>query len=410
MIQRALSYTLAPAPGPSLRMLLAAPWFAVLAALVVLVAGAPALDSRWSPPMLAATHLMTIGCLSLAMAGSLLQLIPVVAGNPIAPLAGRICFPSLTAGALLLAAGFLVGAPWLFACAAAVLALGFGALAAFALPAALRACPSGALPMVRGIRLALPALGATAAMGIALALFLAGGPALPAMLVASLHAGWGLVGWVAALVVCVSFQVIPMFQTTPAYPAVVARAAPIVLVALLLAWSGAQLAAPALETAAAVALALLLAGFAILTLGLLLRRKRADTDTGTRYWRLALACLAASPALYLCGAEPLLIGITFVGGFAMSAVNGMLYKIVPFLLWYHLQQDPRKERAQVPSVKNLLPDAQARRQFWWHACALALLLCAVRWPLLARPASLVFGAASTRLGLDLYRAARMLQP
>jgi len=79
-MQRALAYALSPAPGLPLRFLLAAPWFGMLAGLVLLFAGDSVFVSRWSPPTLAATHLLTVGCLTMAMAGTILQLIPVVTG------------------------------------------------------------------------------------------------------------------------------------------------------------------------------------------------------------------------------------------------------------------------------------------------------------------------------------------
>ncbi|UUZ48129.1 hypothetical protein LP420_35235 [Massilia sp. B-10] len=78
-MQRKLAYALSPAPQLPLRFMLSAPWFALLAALVLLAGGAPAFASRWSTPLLAATHLLTLGYLSMAMIGSMLQLIPVVA-------------------------------------------------------------------------------------------------------------------------------------------------------------------------------------------------------------------------------------------------------------------------------------------------------------------------------------------
>ena len=33
----------------------------------------------------------------------------------------------------------------------------------------------------------------------------------------------------------------------------------------------------------------------------------------------------------------MLLGVLMIVGFAMSVINGMLYKIVPFLVWFHLQ-------------------------------------------------------------------------
>ncbi|HEY0061157.1 MAG TPA: hypothetical protein VGC21_03485 [Telluria sp.] len=134
-----------------------------------------------------------------------------------------------------------------------------------------------------------------------------------------------------------------------------------------------------------------------------------------------MASLAASAVLVQLPAHdrlPLLTGILFLGGFAMGVVNGMLYKIVPFLLWYHLQQDPRARKGEVPSLREVLDDGGARRQFWWHTSAVAALLVAAWQPeWMARPAAVLLAVASALLAFDLMRATlrcrackRALQP
>ena len=279
--------------------------------------------------------------------------------------------------------------------------------------ALLRPAKAPAMPMVRGMRLAVCGLVVTVLLGVVLAFSLAGALAAPLLLLADLHAAWGLLGWVAMLVVGVAFQVIPMFHSSRIYPAILTRWGPWVLAALLIAWSAATVAGAELASIAAALLGVALAGFAAFTAWLLTTRKRKEPDATTLYWRLSLGSLAAGALLYLPLAlpqgqaqAPLVIGIVFIGGFAISSVNGMLYKIVPFLLWYHLQHDPQSRKGEVPSIRTILPDALARRQFWWHAAALAALLGAVYWPgYLARPACALLALSSSLLGLDLWRAA-----
>jgi hypothetical protein len=263
--------------------------------------------------------------------------------------------------------------------------------------------------MVRGMRVALGGLLATVALGAALTLHLSGRASLPVITLTDLHAAWGLVGWVAMLVVCVAFQVIPMFQSSQIYPALVTRWAVWLLAGLLAAWSAVWVYWPAHARMAGIPVAAALAAFAALTAWLLVKPKRKDTDATTLYWRLSLASLAASALLYLMPAGEMVAlatGVMFVAGFAMGAVNGMLYKIVPFLLWYHMQQDPRASKANVLPIRTILPDAKARRQFREHAAAVLALLAAVAWPAwLARPAAALLAAASLQLALDLAGAA-----
>ncbi len=410
-MQRALSYAQSPDLGIPLRFLLTAPCFAALAGLLLLWYGEAALDSRWTAPALAATHLLTLGVLSMAMAGSILQLLPVVAGQTlVAPRwTGTLAWFGLTAAALTLAAAFLTGPGWLFVAGGVAAAVAVAALAAGIAAALLRPAPPGSLPMVAGMRLALPALVVTTALGLALAVTLAGGPQVALLLATDLHVAWGLVGWVAMLVVGVGFQVIPMFVGVPAYPAALTRLVAPLMGALLLAWTASHWFELPIAVAAGMLLALLLAGFGLYSLRQMARPGKKAADGTKLYWRLSLACLAAS-ALGYCvpvmhGWQPMALGIVFICGFAIGAVNGMLYKIVPFLLWYHLQQNPLAGKGDVPSIRVLLPEAAGRRQFLAYALALATVLAALWWPhTLARPAGALFAAASMLLAVDLARA------
>ncbi|MES2759956.1 MAG: permease [Pseudomonadota bacterium] len=410
-MQRSLAYALSPAPGLPLRFLLAAPWFGVLAAALLLVAGGGAFASRWSAPALAATHLLTLGYLGMSMAGSMLQLIPVVTGSAlsISRAAAALAWYGLALGALLLAGALGLNITALFVPAALCLAGAFAILIAAIARTLARRAPPAAMPMVRGMRLAVAGLAVTLTLGVTLAFAFGGALAAPVPLLADLHAAWGLLGWVAMLVVGVAFQVIPMFQSSRTYPAAVTRWAPWLLAGLLAAWSAALALGLAVAAPAAVLICVALAAFAALSARMLATRKRKQADATTLYWRLALGSLVASTLLYLLPPHPraaLATGILFIGGFAIGAVNGMLYKIVPFLLWYHLQQDPRAQKGEVPPIRLILPDAPARRQFWWHAAALAALLGAAWLPdWLARPAALLLAVSSALLALDLRRAA-----
>ena len=411
-MQRAL--TLAESPGLSvpLRFLLSAPWFAAAAGALLAWHGADALASRWAPATLALTHLLTLGFLTMTMAGALLQMLPVVAGAsvPRAALLARLAWPALAGGTILLVAAFESGLPTLFVAAAVTLALPLAGLCAGFAAALRHAAPRGALAMVAGMRLALLALALTVTLGVLLALFLAGRVHLPALELTDLHAGWGLLGWVAMLVAAVAYQVIPMFQVTPDYPKAFAYALPPVLAGTLAAWSVAAWAGSGWARPAGVALAACAAALAGVTLVLLARRKRPGPDATTLYWRLSMSSLAAAAALYLWpGTAPawrdLMLGVLFIGGFAMGAVNGMLYKIVPFLLWYHLQQQGVPKKA-LPNAQHWIEDRRAKGQFWLHAAAAALVAGAVWSPQwLARPAGLALCVASGKLAYDLAGAA-----
>jgi hypothetical protein len=86
--------------------------------------------------------------------------------------------------------------------------------------------------------------------------------------------------------------------------------------------------------------------FAAHTLHLQRRSKRARFDATQHYWRVAMLCTLAACSLWLAPRLPTLAersrvawlcGVLALFGGFMSVMIGMLYKIVPFLVWLHLQ-------------------------------------------------------------------------
>ncbi|MFS2025070.1 hypothetical protein [Massilia sp. CT11-137] len=389
-MRRAVDTTRLPPPAVPLAFLLAAPWFGVAAGVVVAWHGAAVFASRWSAPALAAVHLVTLGFLTMTMAGSLLQMVPAVAGLPLRGtyrVAAWSC-PLLGAGAALLAAAFLSGHVLLFALAGAVLVAAFGVLLACLLPSMWAVAAAALLACV--------------VAGLLLAGWLAGGPAVPVPPLVDTHAALGLAGWVVPLVMAVSFQVIPMFQATDPFPPLAAR----VLVPLVLLASAGWIAGRWLDspwrTVPALAGAALVTAYAGLAASLLLRRKRTRTAAGTPYWLLSLAALAGTAWLFAWpgGASDALVGVCFLAGCAMSAVNGMLYRIVPFLVWHHLRAR-LPPHVPVPKFAELIAPSRLRTQCRWHAAAVAVLLAACAVPPLASAGGLLLALACLRLGLDL---------
>ena len=96
-----------------------------------------------------------------------------------------------------------------------------------------------------------------------------------------------------------------------------------------------------------------------------------------------------------------------IAGFALSAINGMLYKIVPFLAWYHLQEEMATSGRKLPAVNQIIPEGLAKWQFGAHIAALLLLLGACYQPALVRPAAALMCLACIGLWLNLCVAARL---
>jgi hypothetical protein len=417
--QRALSFGDHPPLSLPLRFFLSAPLFAALAAALLAWQGAPALLTRWSPLTLAVTHLMVLGCLSMTMIGALLQLLPVVAGIqvPRAARVGAVVHACLCAGTLVLACAFWQDSPALFRVAMALLLGGLLLFVGACTVAMWQYHLPGSGAVVAGIRLALAALVLTMTLGGMLASAFAwpGLIQLPLQRLTDLHAMWGMLGWVGLLVIAIAFQVAPMFMLTAPYPRHLTGAYATWMFLLLGAvslssgWSGRG---ALLHTACAFLLAAGYALFGATTLYLLARRKRPRADPTTIYWCTAMASLLAAIGLWAwpsaaSGATPLVLGVLLVAGFALSAACGMLYKIVPFLTWYHLQQLRETNGRKPPGISQIIPERHAQWQFGAHAAGLLLLLAACYQAALARPAAALMCAACLALWLNLGRAVRL---
>jgi hypothetical protein len=412
-MQRVLSFEEGPSLSVPLRFFLTAPLFAIAAAAVMLWYGPAALLSRWAMPTLAATHLMTLGFLAMNMVGALMQILPVVAGvNLLAPKrTASVVFLLLGAGTVALSAAFLFFIPALFGVAGLLLGGAFLWLLVSIVPGLRRCTPGSAAATVNTIRLALMSLLVTVSLGLTLAVGLGWSLSWPVLQITDAHAAWGLVGWVGLLLMGVGFQVIPMFQATPVYPRAASFPLASLLAAMLAAWSlTALFDGEWVESLRSVLGFIILGsvfGFAVVTLWLLQRRRRPAAEATTLFWRVSMASLAACAPVYLSHLEsrPLLLGILLIAGCGFSAVNGMLYKIVPFLLWYDLQSRSGLDRKSVPSIRLLSDDARARQQFWLHLASLLLLVGAAMVPeFLARAAALMFGMSCLRLWWNLMKA------
>ena len=395
-MQALLSFEKAPPFAAPLRFFITAPLFGMAAGGLLLIEGEAILASRWMPATLALTHLLVIGFMLQIMVGALIQILPVVAGaNLQRPLSvARIVHPGISLGALLLAVGFWLTQPRLLSIAALLLVVTLGVFLFF-VGKSLLGVPSTS-PTIRGIKLALVSLAVVVLLGACLAVGLAHGWSLPYPALTDLHAAWGLGAWAGILLAAMAYVVVPMFQLTPGYPARPSWWFPCALLALLLLWSaGVALELSWLVQVLRLLLAICCAAFALLTLRLQSLRRRARADATYRYWQagllgviLALAMLstaAVNPDIAEAASWTPAFGILLVGAF-MAFIIGMLYKIVPFLSWLHLQ-NAASGKLVAPPMNKLLGEADCLRQFHLQMLAwAALLLACLGFGLLVRVA------------------------
>ncbi len=367
-----------------LRAFLTAPFLGAAAGVMLAVAGPAAFVDRWNRELIAAAHLVTVGFLTLVMVGAILQVLPVVTGVPIPGTrwVGPLTEATVATGAVLFAIGVGYGVPGAAGVGAVLLGLGIGVFVAVALAATWRTRRN---PTGRAMGLSVLSLVAVAGLGVFLLAGHAGWVPLRRNLT-EVHLAWALAGWVGLLVMGVSFQVVPLFQVTPNYPRWLEHALPAVAFTGLVVWTAGRLASVGgLAAAGSLTVVAAFVVYAGVTLTLQARRRRTLRDPTTDAWRVGMASLAV--AALLMGAQSagvitlgdtrigFLFGVVAVYGFAVSVVEGMLYKIVPFLSWLHLQNIVTAEglvgKVKIRNMRQLLPPPT--RQFAAHLAAYGLL-------------------------------------
>ncbi len=116
--------------------------------------------------------------------------------------------------------------------------------------------------------------------------------------------------------------------------------------------------------------------FSFTTFYLHTKRLRKVKDLTLNFWRLGLAGIISSCLLwgsvqfYTLDKFELLLGSVFILLGILPIIQGMLYKIIAFLIWLHLQ--PTKMRLAVlmfktPNMKQVIQDKHARLQFLSYA-------------------------------------------
>jgi len=362
------------------RFFLTAPLFAVGAILLLLFMDNTVLSTRWHPVILGVTHCITLGVMMMVMMGALLQLLPILAGirlpHPI--WISRVFHTGLTVGTLALSFAFIQQSIFLFQSAFILLSLTLGG---FILFIAYQLFFNVAVysEITRGMQWGISALLITILLGTALTYNIAFSNIIVMIeQVTNIHAMWGLVGWSSLLIIAVAYQVVPMFHITPHYPAVLTRfLVPSIFMAVM-AWTTAVIMelSPFIITILSYLIVGLLLIFSFTTFYLHTKRLRKVKDLTLNFWRLGLAGIISSCLLwgsvqfYTLDKFELLLGSVFILLGILPIIQGMLYKIIAFLIWLHLQQTKMRLAVlmfKTPNMKQVIQDKHARLQFLSYA-------------------------------------------
>lgn len=374
----------APTLATPRRFLLSASLWGVGGGALLAIEGGAALASRWGGGTLALVHALALGVLGNAMFGSLLQFLPVAAGARVRGGRGAalLLHALLNLGALLLVLALRRPVQLAPHWGGLLLLAAFVLLAALVLPGLVRAAGQSLLRWGMGCAIAGGLVAAL--LGLSLALGVAGVWPVPLLPLTDAHAGWGVLGWVLALLVAVARVVMPMFQGVAAVPARLQAGWQLALYALLLAALAMALrgtSAPALRVGAG----LLVLAVALGGLLLQLRAPKLRRAPLTYFWMAGFAALAAAACALLAGGDAnlMLAGVLALAIGLPLLVTGMQLEISAFLGWIDLQRRCGRG-VRLPGVQLLLPARDKAIVLALHGLSAVALLAATAQPALAR--------------------------
>ena len=356
-----------PSPGLPIAYLAAAALWFVLAAVAVPVLATELAGHYYHPRILALTHTVTLGWITLTIMGASYQLVPIVLERPVwSERLARWQLGLIVAGIVGMVGHFFIAA-WsglLWAAGLVVLAIAAHVVNLGLSLRGLRRWTFTAL-LVAG---ALVGFGLTGVAGVALAVDRVW-PFLPDARFPILHAHFhlALLGWVLPMVIGVAARVYPMFllaREPEGWPGRVqlgglAAGVPLVVVGIM--------AAPPALAAGALAVAGVVVAHRVWVAAMARDRKRPRLDWSLRFVLTGAAFLVPAAVLGLAFALGLAaghrLGLAYatlaLGGWASLTIVGMMLKIVPFLVWYRVY-GPLVGRAPIPTLAQLSwPAAEA---------------------------------------------------
>lgn len=361
-----LSTDQAPPIWVPLKFFITAPFFGVLFGLFVFFTPSELFLSRFSVESIIATHLLTIGFFGFVMVGALTQMLPVLAGAkiPKPKLLSTASHLLLVFGVLSFSVGFYINSSIILAVASALLGGGFFIIL-FGIALAINGV-NNLTPTIKGMRISVSFAIAIAFMGVYLLYgYIAKDIDATHLSIANIHSVWAIFGFAGILIVSVSFQVLPMFYVAPHFKSFCKKRVVNIIAFALIFWMVLNLFGE-FDFLAKFVISLFFFAFATTAWIKLNKRRRPISDVTIWYWRTSSISLAIGVLVWFFGElildEYILLASIFIGGgFIMSIMVGMLYKIIPFLVWFHLNASGYMS---IPTINEMIDKRYLKVQFY----------------------------------------------
>jgi len=388
-----LSIDQAPPISAPLRFFVTAPLFGILAGFLLFFSDSATLMSRYSIDAIVVTHLITIGFFSFVMLGALTQMLPVLASAkiPKVKLVAGVSHLLLLLGLLSMAAGLELSNALLLWSASFFLAIGFLLIISSMLYAITGI--SHFTATIKGMSASL----LFAFMIVLMGIYLLYGYATDSVsqthyLIANIHSVWAIFGFVGLLIIGVAFQVLPMFYVAPRFKQFCKKRIVLIISFGLFMWLLLSAYFPSYAIYAKIWIATFFWAFATAVWVKFNKRKRPISDVTVWYWRAASIFLTLGAFLWIFDEffkheYIVMVGILIGGGFILSIMLGMLYKIVPFLVWFHLNA---LGYMTIPTMNEMINKTAAKVQFILFILALIGFIFAFYMPEVLVPSALSF--------------------
>jgi hypothetical protein len=403
-----LSLDQAPPYKAPIRFFLVAPIFAIIAGIFALFSSNYQIHN---PNIIATIHLITIGFIIMTILGALQQMLPVIAGAviPKAKKTAEITYGMVTLGLVAFTLGFLLYEKIFFFLAAFMLGFGLLYFTGIALFQLFKVKNKSYI--VKGIIIAL--LFFILAFLIGIHLIIANATSNITELhydLALIHYNYIFFGFLFILIVSLTIQVVPMFWVASAYKKNEQALLIIVSTLALLFYPinlfldlGADLVYKGILT-------LTIIYFVFLTIKKLRNRKRKLKDITVYFYMTSMIFLLIGSLYWLSLSFfelPInILGILFGLGFIVSLMNGMLYKIVPFLTWFHLNA---KGLFDIPTMREMIPIKKMQMQYYFHIASVIIFIIGFLFDIniIIKSAVILFIVSNILLFINIYNAVQI---
>ncbi len=395
-----LSLEQAPPYTVPIKFYLSGAFYLILLSIAIIIYGF-SVSSRFDYEVIALTHLLTLGFITHVMFGSLFQMLPVMLGTPYANVVknATIIHIALNAGILTFVVGFFTNTALLLYFAGTLLMGTFFYFALLSFKTILLSQEKNTL--VQNFAASFAGLFFAALFGFLALLGHFG--FVDTLRYGNIHIAFMLFGWVFLLIVSVSYKIIPMFFVAKEFPMFVQKRLYPVQLALLLLFAYAQLQEKTLllsVTQLLLCTSVIL--FALLSILILQKRKRARKDVSIELWYFAMGNAILAALLY-AGANVNLsfaIGFFALFGAVYALINAMLYKIIPFLTWFHLSSNMVFDA----EMGNVIPKKKMSIQINLYYLSYFFFLCTALSPAFIIVSATLFLFSSLMLLLNIFKA------